>query len=259
MISATANNLQIAYALLASGLVQSSLLSSTLGVFGNGLTTTGITETGSLNLSLALNTTDSRALDDMQQRVKDRETAVFREGTKYPITSSTYSSGLSTAASALSNASINGVSVASLLSQYAGGSSATIPQVTYEDLGVTLEATPTIEKSGRINLMLKLKIEALAGGSSDGIPILLSRQFNSDLTVGDGESVLMASAVSGNELTAMTGIPGLSELPGFQMPLEDNLEKDSSQLIVMVTPHIVRRRSDLVAGPRIALHFPMPE
>ena len=36
-------------------------------------------------------------------------------------------------------------------------------------------------------------------------------------------------------------------------PLQDNLERDSSQLIVVVTPHIVRRRQDLVAGPRIPL------
>jgi Flp pilus assembly secretin CpaC len=49
----------------------------------------------------------------------------------------------------------------------------------------------------------------------------------------------------------MTGLPGLSELPGFQAPLSDSAEKDTSQLVVVVTPHIVRRRVDLVAGPRI--------
>jgi general secretion pathway protein D len=187
----------------------------------------------------------------VQIRVGDRQAATFREGTRYPITTSTYSSGLSTAASSLSNATINGVNVGSLLSQFAGGTSATIPQVTYEDLGITLEATPTIQNTGRMNLLLNLKIEALGSGSANGIPVLENRQFKSDLTVADGESVLMVTYVSRSEVGAMTGVPGLSELPGFQVPLQGNVEKDQSQLVVVVTPHIVRRRSDLVAGPRI--------
>jgi Flp pilus assembly secretin CpaC len=69
--------------------------------------------------------------------------------------------------------------------------------------------------------------------------------------VGDGESVMMMSSVSRTETAALTGIPGLSELPGFQMPIEANVEKDDSQLVVVVTPHIVQRLPDLLMGPRI--------
>lgn len=253
LLSATASNLEIAAALIGSGLVQSSLLSSTVGVFGNGLTQSGITETGSVGFNLGLNTSDSKTLDDVQQRVGDRQEATFREGTRYPIITSTYTSGLSTPASALGNASINGVSIASLLSQYTGGTSVTIPQVTYEDLGVTLKATPTIQRSGRVSLKLDLKIESLSGSTSDGNPILDSRQFTSGLTVADGESVLMVSNVSKTETAAMTGIPGLSELPGFQMPLADNVEKDTGQLVLVVTPHVVRWPAGLFAGPRISI------
>ena len=252
LVSPTASTLTIAGELIASGLVQSSLFNSTIGVFGGKTTMTGITETGNIAFNWGLNSSDTRALDDVQLRVEDHQEAVFREGTRYPIVSSTYSSGLSTAASALSNKTINGVNVASLLSQYAGGSSMTIPQVTYEDLGVTLNATPVILKSGRINLKLNLKIESLSGSTSDGNPILDSRQLASDITVQEGESALMVSSVSKTESAAMSGIPGLSELPGFQIPATENVEKDSSQLVMVVTPHVVRRRSDMVASPRIA-------
>ena len=245
--------LSIAGELIASGLVQSSLFNSTIGVFGGKTMMTGITETGSISFNLGLNSSDARTLDDVQMRVADRQTANFREGTRYPITSSTYSSGLSTAASALSNKTINGVNVASLLSQYAGGSSMTIPQVTYEDLGVTLNATPAILKSGQINMKLDLKIESLTGSTSDGNPILGNREFKSDITVREGESVLMVSYVSKTESAAMSGIPGLSELPGFQMPVTQDVQKDTNQLVMVVTPHVVRRRSDLLASPRIAL------
>ena len=252
LITGSESNIFIAGALIASGLVQSNLLSTTIGVFGKGVTQTGITETGSLGFNLGQNSTDTRSLDDVQLRLGDRQAGTFRLGTRYPIVSSTYSTGLSTASTAaLGNASINGVSLASLLSQYAGGSSATIPQVTYEDLGVTLKATPRIERTGHINMLLDLKIEALSGSSANGNPVLENRQFSSDLSVADGESVMLASSVTRSETAAMSGLPGLSELPGFQMPIDDNTEKDTSQLVVIVTPHLVRHRSEALAGPRV--------
>lgn len=250
-IKTTDNNITIALALLASGLVKSNLLGSLLGTFGGGVMTTGVTEAGGANFNLGQNKADTRAVDQVQLRVGDRQPATFRQGIRYPITTSTYSTGISTAASSLGNQTINGVPVASLLAQFAGGTTATIPQVTYEDLGITLKATPTIQNTGRIGLLLDLKIEALGAGSANGIPVLENRQFASNLTVADGESALMVSNVSRSESAAMTGLPGLSELPGFQAPLNDSSEKDQSQLVVVVTPHIVRRRSDLVAGPRI--------
>jgi Flp pilus assembly secretin CpaC len=253
LVNASASNLTIAGELIASGLVQSSLLSSTVGAVGGGTTLTGITETGNIAFNLGVNSSDTKTLDDVELRVADRQQATFREGSRYPIVSSSYSTGLSTAASALGNASINGVSVASLLSQYAGGSSATIPQVTYEDLGITLNATPVIMKSGRINLLLDLKIQGLSGSTNDGNPILESRQFKSNITVSEGQSALLLSNVSKVETAAMSGIPGLSELPGFQMPATENVQKNTIQLVLVVTPHVVRRRSDFLASPRIAV------
>jgi type II secretory pathway component GspD/PulD (secretin) len=254
LISATASNIDIALALIGSGLVQSTLASSTIGTIGNGLTLLGITGSTNTAFNFGQNSSDSRTLDDVQVRVQDRQPALLREGTRYPITSSTYTTGISAAASQLGNASINGVSVSSLLQQYAGGTSTTIPQVTYEDLGITLEATPTILKSGHVNLLLKLKIEALAGSSANGIPVLENSQFASGITLEEGDSALLVSNVSKTETAAMTGIPGLSELPGFQLPTEDTTEKDSNQLVIVITPHVVRRRSDTIAGPRIAIH-----
>jgi general secretion pathway protein D len=253
LISATASNIDIALALIGSGLVQSTLASSTIGTIGNGLTLLGITGSTNTAFNFGQNSSDSRTLDDVQLRVADRKPATLREGTRYPITSSTYTTGVSTAASQLGNASINGVSVASLLNQFAGGASTTIPQVTYEDLGITLQATPTILKSDHINLLLNLKIEALAGSSANGIPVLENSQFASDITLQEGDSALLVSNVSKSETAAMTGIPGLSELPGFQLPTEANLERDTNQLVVLITPHIVRRRSGVIVGPRIAV------
>jgi general secretion pathway protein D len=258
-VTAGTSNLEIALALIQLGLVQSSLATNLIGVFGGGILQTGISGSTATTINLGLNSSDTRILDDVQLRVGDHEDAIFREGEKYPITQSTYSTGVSNLPPGIGNSTINGTSVSSLISQYTGNTAATIPQITYEDLGITLKAKPVIEKSGRINLLLDLKIEALSGSSLSGNPILDNRRFATDLTVADGESALMVSDISKNESDAITGIPGLSSLPGFQVPLNGTRERDSSQLVVVVTPHIVRRRSNLIAGPRIPVSGPAEE
>ncbi|GAC1356329.1 MAG: hypothetical protein NVSMB3_02550 [Acidobacteriaceae bacterium] len=258
VIPANASNIQIALYLLGSGLVQSSLLTNTLGFFGNGLTLTGVTGVGTTSFRLALNSSDSRVLDNLQLRVGDRQTANFRAGTRFPITTGTYTTGSAVSSAQLGGIKINGVSASSLLNQYLGSANtATIPQVQYEDLGVTLKATPTVQKSGRVAMHLDLKIEALAGGAIDGIPILANRQFVSDITVGDGETALMISSLSKTEATAISGIPGLSELPGFGRTTSDRIaERDTSELVLLITPHVVRRRAGASMGPRIAFNQP---
>ena len=243
--------------LVQSGLATSSLLSDTVGFFGKGLLLTGVTQTGGAGLTLALNSSDTRALDAVQLRAGDRQTATFRAGTRYPITVGVYSSGLSSAQnSALSGATINGVSVSSLLNQYLGAdsASATIPQIQYEDLGLTLAATPRVQSSGNISVHLDLKIEALTGSSEDNIPILASRRFASDVTVGDGQTALLLSSLSRTESVAISGIPGLGELPGFQGVTSARTgQHDTSELVVLLTPHMVRHRTNPSAGPRIAV------
>jgi type II secretory pathway component GspD/PulD (secretin) len=77
--------------------------------------------------------------------------------------------------------------------------------------------------------------------------------------VADGETTLIASSLSRQESAAISGIPGLSELPGFQTASGDKMtDTDSSELILLITPHIVRHRSNETAGPRIAFNQRLP-
>ena len=254
LIPAGTSNIEIAALLLEYGLATSTLLTDTLAFVGGGLTTTGVYATLNSTLNLALNSSDTRALDEIQLRVGDRQSATFRAGSKYPITQSTYSTTVPAAAtSALAGATVNGVSVASLLN---AATTATTPQIQYEDLGVTLKATPTVQKSGLIGLHLDLKIESLAGGTIDNIPILTNSAFTSDITVKDGQTAFLVSNMTKNQAAAVTGIPGLSELPGFQSTPEVQRTTDVAQLLMVVTPHLVRKRMNDAAGPRFPMAMP---
>jgi general secretion pathway protein D len=257
LVPAGASNITIALALIASGLVQSTLLSNTVGFFGGGLTATGVTVNQFAAFNLSLSSSDTRALNDIQIRVGDRQTATFRIGERYPITTATYSTGIGTS-SVPPNATINGVPISNLLNSSAG-TTATIPQIQYEDLGLTLKATPTVQKSGAVKMHLDLKIEALNGASLNNIPVLNSEQFASDVTVDDGDTALMVSSLTKSESASLSGYPVLSELPGFQTATATRMtETDSSDLILLVTPHITRRRSNITVGPRIAINLPEP-
>ena len=104
---------------------------------------------------------------------------------------------------------------------------------------------------------IDFKIEALAGTALNNIPVLNSRQFVSDITVDNGTTALLVSTLTKSESAAVSGIPGLGELPGFQTAAADKVaETDSSELVLLITPHVVRRRSNTIAGPRIALNLP---
>jgi len=226
--------------LIASGTVSASQYTNLLGTFGGGLAYAGLFLGSNSDFDLLLNSSDVRTLDAVQLRGGNHQPASFQAGERYPIVTATYSSGISSSlASSVAGLTVNGTSVSSLLSQYLGSTQTTIPQIQYEDLGITLKLTPQILHGGDVQLLLDLKIEALAGGTIDSIPILNSRAMTSTITVPAGQTALLASLVDTNESKAIEGLPGLSELPGFQ-GTDQNINKSSDELLITITPHIVR-------------------
>jgi type II secretory pathway component GspD/PulD (secretin) len=253
LVPAGTSDIEVVLALIKAGLITSPLLSGLLATVGGGLSSTGVYSTTNSTLNFALNSSDTRALDEIQLRVGDRQSATFRAGSKYPITQSTYSTTSAASTSALGGATVNGVSVASLLN---AATTATTPQIQYEDLGLTLKATPTIQKSGLVSLHLDLKIESLAGGTNDNIPILTNSALTSDITVADGTTAFLVSNMTKSQSAAVTGVPGLSDLPGFQSTPDVLRTTDVGELLMVITPHLVRKRSNDTAGPIIPLTVP---
>ncbi len=241
--------------LIGSGVVSSSSFSNILGTVGvfDGLPLLGVSVASSGTFDLMLNSSDVRMLDDIQIRAGDHQDVSFRAGTRYPIVTATYSSGVSSSlASSLAGVSVNGTSAASLLAQFGGGSSVTVPQVQYEDLGITLKATPHIQHTGDVSIKLDLKIEALGSGTIDSIPILNNRSMTSTISIPSGKTALLASEISRNEARDIEGIPGLSELPGFQ-GTDKSAEIDSGELLITITPHVVRTGRFRVTSRRLLL------
>jgi Flp pilus assembly secretin CpaC/tetratricopeptide (TPR) repeat protein len=237
--------------LVAAGVTGSSQFTNLLARLGTdgGLPLLGLSVASGSSFALALNSTDARMVDAVKLRSSNHQVATFRAGTRYPVVTAIYStpslSGLAATAAAA------GISAATI-AQYGGAAaSASVPQFQFEDLGITLKMTPQILHSSEISLALDMKIEALAGGTINSIPILNNRALTSTINVPAGHTALLATLLNTNETKALDGLPGLSELPGFQGTDQD-VEKDSTELLITITPHIVRTGSLHVTSKRLA-------
>jgi general secretion pathway protein D len=244
----------IAAILIASGEVSGSILNQPFATFGNGLTLTGLAPSGTTgNLSLSIS--DTKVLDQVQLRLEDNAEGTLRVGTRYPITTSSYSSIASSSVSipGITSAGLSGILSGLGVSAGNLASATPIPQVQYQDLGLTLKVTPRIERNDNVALKLDFKIQSLQGSSLNGLPVLTNQSYTADFILLNGGSALVVGDLSRQESNAVSGTPGLSELPGFSGLSSTTKQYDVSNLAILVTPRILRRRHSDLTGPIVPL------
>lgn len=235
--------------LIAAGDVSSSLFSSGIAVFGGGITQSALSP-GTVTANFNLNSSDSRELDNVQLRLGDGEEGLIRLGERYPIQTSSYSS-LSTSGSSLAGLTAAGSSSAlsALLASYSSSTS-TVPQVEYQDLGLVLHATPKVMRNDKVALTIEMKIDALSGSTLNDNPVLNNRAYSGVVTLKQGEAVAVISMLSKSESRAISGTPGLSEIPGLNSLTGKDTEKNYATLLILMRPHVIR-------GTQAGGHSPM--
>jgi general secretion pathway protein D len=251
---------EIAVALILSGQAGSSILSQPFAYFGGGITTTGLTLT-SAAANMLLNNSDTRMLDRAQLRLLDQEEGSLKVGERYPIVTSSYSNlatgstsiaGISTAglSNTLQNLGIN-------LSALTSAATQSVPQVQYQDIGLTLTATPRVEQGRAITLKLQFQLSSLSGQTLNSNPIINNRQTDSIITVKPGEQTVLVSQLSQQEVKTLIGIPLLSEIPGFEFGTNREVDKTVDTIVIVVTPQIIRLTHTNAEGQMVLLpaHF----
>ena len=235
--------------LLASGQVSSSLFSNGIALFGGGLTQSALAP-GNATANLNLNSSDSRELDQIQLRLSDGEAGTLKEGERYPIQTSSFSglSGNVPNIPGLTGAGASG-SLSSLLSSLQGAVPS-VPQVEYQDLGLTMKATPNVMRSNLVALTIDMKITALSGTSINGNPILDNRAYSGVVTIKQGEAVVLTSELDKSESRNISGTPGISEIPGLNNLTTIDNQANYATLLIVITPHVIR-------GTQASGHSPM--
>jgi Flp pilus assembly secretin CpaC len=257
-LAASGDTLAILGILLASGQVSSSLFSNGIATFGGGITESALSP-GSVSANLSLNSSESRELDQIQLRLGDGEAGTFRTGMRYPITTSSYSS-LTASSSSIAglNTAGNSSSLSALLSSLTSGTTSTVPMVEYQDLGLTLKATPNVMRNNEVALTLDMKIDTLAGTALNDIPILNSRTYSGVVTLKQDEGVVILNDLSKQESRAISGTPGISEIPGLNDVTGKDKQIDYATLLIVITPHVIRGTQSAGHSSRIRIERSTP-
>ena len=124
-----------------------------------------------------------------------------------------------------------------------GGQGGIFPtaQVTTEETGIILEATPHVTANGHILLDLRVERSAAEFTASDAGFIKQTQEATTRVLVEDGETVVIAGLTQSERTEFRSGIPLLMDLPVigrlFRVRRQQMVQRD---LIILVTPHIVR-------------------
>ena len=93
-----------------------------------------------------------------------------------------------------------------------------------------------------VGLQLEIELRALAGQSFNGVPVIGNREYKGSINLVDGEPAVVAGQVSHSETLALTGIPGLGEVPGLnKITATNSKETEDDELLIVLTPHITNR------------------
>jgi Flp pilus assembly secretin CpaC len=206
---------------------QNTIFSQPLATFGGGKTLTGIT-LDQFSAVLSLNESWIKTLDHATLRAAQGTDATFRMGSRFPILNATFAPLFNT--SAISQVIQN------------GSFEPAFPSFNYEDLGLTIKAKPSITLSNSVGLQLEIELRALAGQSFNGVPVIGNREYKGSINLIDGEPAVVAGQVSHSETLALTGIPGLGEVPGLNKITATNTKEiQDDELLIVLTPHITNR------------------
>lgn len=177
---------------------------------------------GTASVAALLNDSDTRILQNPRIRATDGQRAQVKIGQRIPIATGSYSSGASTAI------------VSSLVNT----------QFTYLDIGVNIDITPTVHADREITLKTVIDISNQAGTVSiSGVnePIIGQRKIEQVIQLKEGEPSILAGLLTRQETNALSGTPGLSDIPILKRFFSTvNKDKTQDEIVFLMIPHIVR-------------------
>ena len=105
---------------------------------------------------------------------------------------------------------------------------------------MTLKTTANVMRDDRVALTVDLQMSALSGASINGNPVLNNRAYSGVITVKYGSAVVVVSDLDKAESRAISGTPGLSEIPGMNNITDKDTQRSFASLLIVITPHVVR-------------------
>jgi Flp pilus assembly secretin CpaC len=138
----------------------------------------------------------------------------------------------------------------------------------FKQFGVSLNFTPTVLTEENISLHLATEVSALAddlGLSLAGvdIPGLTVRRAETTVEMSSGGSIMIAGLIQSGTADNYNSIPGIGKLPILgELFKSKSFQRDESELIIMVTPLLVKPfaepRAQMATAALAAVPSPVP-
>ncbi|NKF21419.1 type II and III secretion system protein family protein [Solimonas sp. C16B3] len=138
-----------------------------------------------------------------------------------------------------------------------GGSSNGSITIQYKEFGVRLSLTPTVLSQNLISLKVAPEVSDLdytAGIEVGGVavPALKVRRTDTTIELGDGETFVISGLVSTNLTDSVSKFPWLGDIPVLGAFFKSTtLDRTDKELIMVVTPHLVRPMAKGTAMPKL--------
>jgi pilus assembly protein CpaC len=121
--------------------------------------------------------------------------------------------------------------------------------ITFKEFGVRLNFTPTVLSGDMISLKVRPEVSALDFSNAitlEGfrIPALSTRRTETEVELQDGQTFAIAGLLNNTVTDTMRKIPGIGDIPILGWLFKSKaLQKNQTELVVMITPTIIRRGS----------------
>lgn len=134
--------------------------------------------------------------------------------------------------------------------------------VEFKQYGVGIAFTPTVLDDGRISLRVRPEVSELseAGAirlNSVSISALTTRRAETSIELGSGQSFMIAGLLSNRLNTSQEKTPLLGDIPILGALFKsDRFRRDESELVIVITPYLVKPVNTRIALPTDGLAAP---
>jgi len=169
-----------------------------------------------------LSDTNTKLIQNPQIRALDGQKASLKIGDRVPVATGSFQPG------------IGGVGINPLVNT----------QFQYLDVGVNIDITPRVHAGREVTLKIALDISAVTSHTNIGgidQPVIGQRKIEHEIRLKDGEMNLLGGILEDQQTKALSGIPGLANVPILKYLFsQTNTEHRENEIVFALVPHIVR-------------------
>ncbi|KZL02094.1 Type II secretion system protein D precursor [Pseudovibrio sp. Ad5] len=122
-------------------------------------------------------------------------------------------------------------------------------EVDVKDTGIVLQVEPNIRSNNSVLLQIQQEVSNVVQNKTESslTPTIATRTINSDIVVESGRTILLGGLIQERKEKGESGVPILRKIPVFGELFKDNTTNDTkrTELLVMITPRVVRKQSEL--------------